>query len=913
MTDKIQEQSHCEECEGLECSISQSPTLAGLQSKVHKLRYAASDQETWGQTAYRAANAIAMAEQTPELKAKYTGLYANTINALDFIPGGRILRNAGKVKGSLLNCFVLGVEDTIESIANDLYAKALIISKYGGGIGFNASSLRPEGEELKSQGSNSRSSGTVSFIDGLDHILNLIKGGGDRRAAGLAMLEIWHPETFNFIKAKYEDGRLPNFNLSVGVTESFIKAVKGDKEWELKYGNKVYKTVLARELWDYIVKHTWEVSEPGIINIDKMQRDNNLWYSDTIASTNPCVSGDTLILTDGGYFPIEDLVGINVKIWDGMEWTLVKPEITGHNQNMFTIKFSNGEEITCTRYHKFILKDGSELAAENLCIGDKLSKFDMPLINFDDSYNGYGDPYTQGFFCGDGWFHTEKSWNCICLYGTKMELLEKLDYIHHREEQNGNRIFLRISNHYLPRDFVPSFKCTINDKLLYFSGICDSDGTVTNDGSIQISSVNFEYLKALKRMLNTLGVDCHIVTMHEEGIREMPNGKGGKSEYLCQKCYRLLLPAWQVKKLINVGFKTHRLKLRDTIIDRDCKRFIKVVEIIDDGRIDKKVYCFKNHINGTGVFNGIKTAQCGELPLPVNSACCLGSINLSNMYDVKRNEVNWKKLRETIALSIRFLDSVLDVTYYPITEIGLNVQAARRIGLGTMGLHHLMLKLGIKEYGSDEALEFIDDFYRRFRDVSYTVSTLLAEEKGSFDKFISDKYLQGNFVSTLPRRIRKNIKALGIRNGTILSIAPTGTIGLLAGTSQGLEPIFSPIYKRKYYEGGTIREVEEWDPLFKDFVLQGKDVSHFIGAYEVSPSQHLEVQNTVQQYIDNSISKTINIANDYPKEKLSVLLLDHIEEIKGTTVYRGGSKGKEILTPCEYKMPKEQLLALLKK
>ena len=589
MTDKVQDKIHCEECDSLQCEITQSPTLAGLQSKVHSLRYAASDQETWGQTAYRAASSIAMAEQTPELKAKYSALYANSINALDFVPGGRILRNAGKVKGSLLNCFVLGVDDTIESIANDLYAQALIISKYGGGIGFNASALRPKGEELKSQGANSRSSGTISFIDGLDYILKLIKGGGDRRAAGLAMLEVWHPEVFNFIKSKHEDGKLENFNISVGVTDTFIKAVKQDKDWELTFGNKVYQTVKARELWNYLIEHLWEVADPGLINIDKMRRENNLWYHDTISSTNPC----------------------------------------------------------------------------------------------------------------------------------------------------------------------------------------------------------------------------------------------------------------------------------------------------------------------------------SEVPLPVNGACCLGSINLGNMYDAKKNEVNWKKLKETIQLAIRFLDSVLDVTYYPITEIGLNVQAVRRIGLGTMGLHHLMLKLGIKEYGSDEALEFMDDFYRRFRDVSYTVSTLLAEEKGPFDKFIADKYLQGSFISTLPRRIRKNIKALGIRNGTILSIAPTGTIGLLAGTSQGLEPIFSPIYKRKYYEGGDIKEVTEWDSLFKDFVEQGKDVSHFIGAYEVSPSQHLEVQNTVQQYIDNSISKTINIANDYPKEKLSALLLDHIEEIKGTTVYRAGSKGKEILTPCDYKMPKEKLLKLL--
>lgn len=586
-TDKV----YCEECEDLSCSITSAPTLKGLQETVHKLRYAASEHETWQQTVSRTANAIAVAEATPELRNQYAGMYERVMLPMDFVPGGRILRNAGKVKGNLLNCFVLGVEDNIESIANDLYAKALIVSKYGGGIGFNASSLRPGGEELKSQGANSMASGTISFIDGLNHILNLIKGGGDRRAAGKADLFVWHPEIYNFINAKREDGKLSNFNLSVGVTNSFVKAVKSDKEWELIFGNKVYQTVRARDLWDCIVSHTWEVSEPGIMNYDNMQCYNNLWYCDTIASTNPC----------------------------------------------------------------------------------------------------------------------------------------------------------------------------------------------------------------------------------------------------------------------------------------------------------------------------------GELPLPVNSACCLGSINLNHMYDAKKNEVNWRKLRETIIVAVRFLDSVLDVTYYPITEIGLNVQGARRIGLGTMGLHHLMLKLGIKEYGSDEALDFIDDFYRRFRDIAYLASTTLSQEKGPFDKFVADKFLQGMFVSTLPRRIKKNIKEMGIRNGTVISIAPTGTIGLLAGTSQGVEPIFAPIYNRKYFDGGDIKEVTEWDSLFREFVKQGRDVSHFIGSTEVSPEQHLEVQSTVQQYVDNSISKTINIECDYSKQQLGSLLLDHINDIKGTTVYRRGSRQNEILTPCEYKMPVEQLAKMITK
>jgi ribonucleoside-diphosphate reductase alpha chain len=308
------------------------------------------------------------------------------------------------------------------------------------------------------------------------------------------------------------------------------------------------------------------------------------------------------------------------------------------------------------------------------------------------------------------------------------------------------------------------------------------------------------------------------------------------------------------------------------------------------------------------------TNPCGEIILPRYGSCCLGSINLNEMYCERTNSVDWDRLKETINVAVRFLDDVLDVTYYPLPEIELTSTASRRIGLGIMGLHYLLLKMGIKKYGSDESLEVMDDLFNKFRDYAYLASIELAKEKGAFGKFDLQKYLEGEFAKGLPRRVISKLKKVGIRNGAVLSMPPTGTTSLVAGVSSGIESIFAPVHIRKYNSGSkngkpVMKDSYEVDRLFKQFVEEDKDTSHFVGAYEVTPDEHMEVQATCQKYVDNSISKTINMKHNYSKEQLSELLLEHLPHIKGTTLYREGCKGTEILTPIDHtKMSKEKIL-----
>ena len=293
------------------------------------------------------------------------------------------------------------------------------------------------------------------------------------------------------------------------------------------------------------------------------------------------------------------------------------------------------------------------------------------------------------------------------------------------------------------------------------------------------------------------------------------------------------------------------------------------------------------------------TNPCGEIPLDSYANCCLGHINLSNMVNEDNTDIDWKHLARTIRTGIRFLDNVLTVNHYPIEECRIAGDRSRRIGLGTMGLHHMLIKLGI-EYGSDKCIEFLDRLYATIRDEAYLASMYIAREKGSFPEFDSKKYLAEEFARTLPARIRMLIKENGVRNAVMLTAAPTGTISMVHGVSTGIEPIFAPMYNRRYRHGNTWAETVVLDPMFKEALDKGEPYAHIVGAYDITPEGHMAVQAVIQRHIDNAISKTINLPKNAKPEDVSKLALKYAPYLKGMTIYRAGSKGTaEMPEPLE--------------
>ena len=240
----------------------------------------------WGDTARRVARAAASVEAPTERK-HWAEVFERAINDFEFLPAGRILAGAGaRRRVTLFNCFVMGrIEDDLTSIFDHVKEAALTMQQ-GGGIGHDFSTLRPKGAVVASIGADA--SGPVTFMDVWDAMCRTIQSAGQRRGAMMATLRCDHPDIETFIDAKREKGRLTNFNLSVLVTDAFVAAVKADAPWDLVFAGKVYRTLQARALWERIMRTTYDVAEPGVIFIDRVNALNGLGYCEQISATNPC-------------------------------------------------------------------------------------------------------------------------------------------------------------------------------------------------------------------------------------------------------------------------------------------------------------------------------------------------------------------------------------------------------------------------------------------------------------------------------------------------------------------------------------------------------------------------------------------------------------------------------------------------
>ena len=299
------------------------------------------------------------------------------------------------------------------------------------------------------------------------------------------------------------------------------------------------------------------------------------------------------------------------------------------------------------------------------------------------------------------------------------------------------------------------------------------------------------------------------------------------------------------------------------------------------------------------------TNPCGEVPLLPYEPCVLGSVNLSHMVREKngKGEVDFEKIKKTVRDAVHFLDNMIDMNQYPLPQIAQMAKGNRKIGLGVMGLAHFLIQMGIP-YNSPRALEVARGLMSFIQHQARERSMELAEERGVFLNYVGSIYSKNG---------------MRVRNATVTTIAPTGTLSLIANCSSGIEPLFAIQYVRRALEG---MEFQMTDPLFLELgekegflnldllnaISEGSNLRDlpdvpqhirdlFITTFEIPPSWHIRIQAAFQQHTDNAVSKTINFPRDATKEDVKeAFLLAYRERCKGITIYRSGSKARQVLS-----------------
>jgi ribonucleotide reductase beta subunit family protein with ferritin-like domain len=335
-----------------------------------------------------------------------------------------------------------------------------------------------------------------------------------------------------------------------------------------------------------------------------------------------CVVGETKILTDKGYYQIKDLENKFINIWNGNEFSNVEIKYTG-NQEIYKVELTNGMELDCTPGHKWLIRTGNQkhpetckterIETKDLKIGDIISKYDFPLIEMED-INEFKNPYTHGFFCGDG--HYCNKFPVISLYGEKRSLLKHFQY--KNIQNNDNPIRFYITDFINKEKFEVPINYSLNTKLRWFEGYCDADGCInlntTKDAtSIQINSINNHFLKDIQLMLSTIGIHSNLNLFRKACKTLLPknDGSGDYAYYNCKDCYILYISTINVSKLISLGFSPKRLKVIycERLLKSTSKSKLIKIKSITKISDNEPTYCFNEPKNHTGMFNGILTGQ----------------------------------------------------------------------------------------------------------------------------------------------------------------------------------------------------------------------------------------------------------------------------------------------------------------
>ena len=776
----------------------------------------------------RVARALSEVEATPELRSYW---YEQFLWALRHgaIPAGRIMSNAGalehKPATSTINCTVSDtVKDSMDGILKKLY-EAGITLKSGAGIGYEFSTLRPRGAYVS--GAGAFTSGPLSFMDIFDKMCFTISSAGGRRGAQMATFDVGHPDVFDFIQAKREDGRLRQFNLSLLITDEFMQAVINDTDWALAFpvsedevetekldvnnpeqvvwrewpssngyvcdettgqvACKIYRKVRASELWNTIMRSTYDFAEPGFILIDRYNEKNNNWFCENIRATNPCVTADTWVHTAAGPRQVSNLInrrftarvdGIDhSSSVEGFFYTATKPVIELRTNQGYTLKLTADHKVRrVTRYTRYSTES-------EWCEAEKLRNGDRIVLNDHRSNSrwqgDFGQPegYLMGLLVGDGTLKQNEAilsvWGNAAvangvdahlsngIQSVMAEALQAAKTLPHRRDFSGwhavnGRNEYRLSTAAI-RDLAVELgmaqgakqitarieQCSSDFYCGFLRGLFDADGSVQGNQakgiSVRLSQSEISTLEAAQRMLLRLGI---VSTLYRNrrtaGSALLPNGKGGMAEYTTRAQHELVISGENLLRYRDlIGFadsdKSTRLNKLLSGYKRALNRehFVARVDSITPAGVEK-VYDVK--VPGINTFdaNGLHAHNCGEQGLPPYGACLLGSVNLTRFVKhpfTDKAEFDWDEYRSVVKIFTRMLDNVVEQNGLPLEQQQNEITRKRRHGMGFLGLGSALTMLRVS-YGSDESLEFTEKVTRELAITGWRTALELAQEKG---------------------------------------------------------------------------------------------------------------------------------------------------------------------------------------
>jgi ribonucleoside-diphosphate reductase alpha chain len=770
------------------------------------------------------------------------------------------LFNAGTLRPQLSSCYLIAMEeDSLGGIFNTL-SDCAHISKWAGGIGLHIHNIRAKGSLIA--GTNGASTGIVPMLRVFNSTARYVDQGGRRNGSFAIYLEPWHADICDFLELKKNHGdeelKARDLFYALWIPDLFMRKVKANEEWCLfspsecpglsdMCGNDFdslyhhYESekrekgkINARDLWFKILDSQMETGTPYLLYKDACNKKSNQQNLGVIKSSNLCVSPETFILTDKGCFQIRELEGQSVNVWNGEKWSNTTILKTGQAQKLVTVHLSNGAQITCTPYHKFIirkdyydklpLKDATRIEASNLKKGMKLTKFNLQLLQGNSSED-ISYPYTHGFFCGDGTYHKNPSGYIgkgLSLYSKKKNLIPFLNIksSSFKEDASG-RINLMLPDE-LPEKYYVPINSSLQCRLSWLAGLLDSDGSVCINGSnesLQIGSIHFEFLDRVRLMLLTLGICSKVTLSRHEIIHLLPDGKGGRKEYACKPLWRLLISSSSLYILKLIGLTCHRIKFTGSLPQRNAEQFISVVSVVDNGRIDD-TYCFNEPENHAGVFNGVLTGNCTEIIQysddTETAVCNLASIALNRFVKIGDSEpcYDFEALHAVTKIVTYNLNRIIDINYYPTEKTRRSNLRHRPIGIGVQGLADVFMMMNCA-FADNRAKELNKQIFETMYHAALESSVELAKLHGPYETFqgspASKGVLQFDMWEYDPGTTRYDWTALkasvvehGLRNSLLLAPMPTASTSQILGNNEAFEPITSNIYTRRTMAGEFI-------------------------------------------------------------------------------------------------------------